>query len=408
MNKNLLSRLKSYALTAGAIAGAASAADAQEVVYTDVDPDQQANIGDSLYLDLNNDGTDDFLFFANSFTASAGAVVVERVFGVALNNNAMAGAQSGSYLYPYVLDMGDTVNAAETFQGGSTAQTMAWQTFTSSFSGEYGNWINVTDGYLGLRLDLNGATHYGWARFDMVAGQATLKDYAFEALACLGIEAGSQTSMATTAAAAVSAISGSDIGDAGNGTDLEISITINAGGDANVDAYRVFAVKAENASSFDQAAAEAVVSGNYTEVTPTGADITLTLDAAANDVDGEAIASNRTYRIFVWSGANCDDSQLNSFSAPSEEVTLEWPAGLNESNIPGFSIFSNGNVLNITNYSTDNANKQLSIFNTNGQMVTSKVVSGANSSMNLNLAAGLYIVTMNVNSVQHSHKIIIQ
>jgi len=41
-------------------------------------------------------------------------------------------------------------------------------------------------------------------------------------------------------------------------------------------------------------------------------------------------------------------------------------------------------------------------------MVTSKVVSGANSSMNLNLAAGLYIVTMNVNSVQHSHKIIIQ
>ena len=47
-------------------------------------------------------------------------------------------------------------------------------------------------------------------------------------------------------------------------------------------------------------------------------------------------------------------------------------------------------------------------FNTNGQMVTSKVVSGANSSMNLNLAAGLYIVTMNVNSVQHSHKIIIQ
>lgn len=407
LNQTLLKRLKSYALTAGAIAGAATVSDAQEVIYTDVDPDQQATAaGDSIYLDLNNDGTDDFLFFANSFTFAGGSV--QRVFVAPLGDNAVQASLIGTYAYPYVLPSGNAIDANQSWQNTGYAQTMAWQTFASTFSGEYGNWINVTDGYLGLRLDLDGQTHYGWARFDVSAGLATLKDYAFESLACLGIEAASQTSLSATAAASVSAVVGTDVGDASNGTDLEIDITINAGGDANVGEYRVFVVKAENASAFDQAAAEAVAAGNYTAVAPTGADINLTLDAAANDVDGEAIASNRTYRIFVWSGANCDDSQLNTLSAPSEEVSLEWPAGLNESNIPGLSIFANGSVLNITNYSTDNANKMLSVYNTNGQLVATETISGASSSVQLNLASGLYIVTMNVNDAPHSHKVFIQ
>lgn len=407
LNDKLLKRLKSYALTAGALAGAANVADAQEVVYTDVDPDQQANtIGDSIYLDLNNDGTDDFLFFANSFTFTSGSV--QRVFAYPLGDNAINASLSGSSAYPYVLPSGNAIDANQSWQNIGYAQTMAWQTFTSSFSGEYGNWINITDGYIGLRLDLNGQTHYGWARFDVSAGLATLKDYAFESLACLGIEAGSQTSIAATSAATVSAIAGSDIGNAGNGSDMQIDITINAGGDANVSEYRVFVVKAENSSAFDQAAAEAVAMGNYTAVSPTGANINLTLDASANDVDGEAIVSNQPYRVFVWSGANCDDSQLNSFSAPSEEVTLEFPAGVNESNIPGLSIYTNGNVLNVTNFSSDNVNKSLAVFNTQGQLVASEVVSGVQSSLDLSLAAGMYIVSMNVNGVQHAHKVIIQ
>jgi hypothetical protein len=407
LNEKLLKRLKSYALTAGALAGAANVADAQEVVYTDVDPDQQANtIGDSIYLDLNNDGTDDFLFFANSFTFASGSV--QRVFVYPLGNNAVNASLSGTYAYPYVLPSGNAIDGNQEWLNIGYVQTMAWQTFTSSFSGEYGNWINITDGYIGLRLDLNGQTHYGWARLDVSPGLATLKDYAFESLACLGIEAGSQTSIAPTAAATVNAISGTDVGNAGNGADMQIDITINAGGDANVGEYRVFAVKAENASAFDQAAAEAVAMGNYTAVTPTGSNINLTLDASANDVDGNAIVSNVAYRIFVWSGANCDDSQLNSLSAPSEEVVLEFPAGVNESNIPGLSIFTNGNILNVTNFNADNVNKSLVVYNTQGQMVASEVISGVQSSVDLNLAAGMYIVSMNVNGKQHAHKIILQ
>ncbi len=60
MKKELLDRLKKYALSAGALSVSATAADAQ-INYTDVNPDSTVTgAGNNYMLDLNNDNTADF------------------------------------------------------------------------------------------------------------------------------------------------------------------------------------------------------------------------------------------------------------------------------------------------------------------------------------------------------------
>ena len=50
----------------------------------------------------------------------------------------------------------------------------------------HGNWVNVTNGYLGLQFQIDRKTHYGWARFSVkvlktsLRIQAVLTGYAYE------------------------------------------------------------------------------------------------------------------------------------------------------------------------------------------------------------------------------------
>ena len=45
-----------------------------------------------------------------------------------------------------------------------------------------GQWFDVADRYLGIRLDLSSGTHFGWVRCDVPYGASmvTIKDFAFE------------------------------------------------------------------------------------------------------------------------------------------------------------------------------------------------------------------------------------
>jgi hypothetical protein len=49
-----------------------------------------------------------------------------------------------------------------------------------------GPWLNVDDRYLGLKFFIKGHVHYGWARFNVTAGDgkitSTLTGYAYETI----------------------------------------------------------------------------------------------------------------------------------------------------------------------------------------------------------------------------------
>jgi len=185
-------RLCSYALAAGAAGVAflavASPADAQ-IVYT---PTNITLAQGSLGLDLNNDGSNDFIFLDRfrslatwrgrwlDLRAEPGNGIVKDGFNAA------------------VLNQGSIVGSAQAFGRGtrlllSTNTGTTWSGEKVSWSG--GDWKNVKDRFLGLRFQLNGETHFGWARITVQnvhrkSMTLTLLGYAYEATAGMPIQAG--------------------------------------------------------------------------------------------------------------------------------------------------------------------------------------------------------------------------
>lgn len=197
---NLEKKLSKYSAVAGAVLATAAGADAQ-VVYTDVDPDVTVTgTGNNYLLDLNNDGTDDYdlAVVMQSGTYAGGLVnyTIDLVGVNPLNSNSVMGTTGSIANYAAALDLNDMIDDAGNFlTGGSVGLGLAgYGVVTGVYSTNLniGNFANVTDKYLGLKLIAGGMTYYGWARVDVdPSGTAfTVKDYAYNSDADQGIPAG--------------------------------------------------------------------------------------------------------------------------------------------------------------------------------------------------------------------------
>ena len=168
MKKELLTRMKTYSIAAGAIAisGHLSAA----IVYNDVDPDESMSGSSSFALDLNNDGTMDFNFsiiagvytFTTSFSSSSqiynlyfksdykiaviGAYGQNKVYA-SVKTYYYSASSYYSWLSGAALDQGQGINNGSNwfgnswstvFLGYSYSSFMSWTGPSSSyFSGIY-------------------------------------------------------------------------------------------------------------------------------------------------------------------------------------------------------------------------------------------------------------------------------
>ncbi|WP_322923702.1 copper amine oxidase N-terminal domain-containing protein [Paenibacillus campi] len=123
-----------------------------------------------------------------------------------------------------------------------------------------------------------------------------------------------------TAVAAVPTVTATNSGARGDASDMTVGFT--AASDAGVSEYRVIAVRSDQASTFNLAAANAVTAANYTRVAKTGAAITQALTATTRDNNGNAIVRNVGYRIYVLTVADGLVRSVNALSAPSTEWML--------------------------------------------------------------------------------------
>jgi hypothetical protein len=145
-------------------------------------------------LDLNHDGTVDFLIQqrgagGGSGTAAESLLVKEafgnavdgyRIFASALNKGAPIG-QRQHFTSDTRGSFGEVMAAA-----GCSHSTECWSA---------GGWLNVNNRFLGLKFQIGGKTHYGWARLNVAvqnkrAITATLTGYAYETIADKEIRAG--------------------------------------------------------------------------------------------------------------------------------------------------------------------------------------------------------------------------
>ena len=138
-------------------------------------------------IDLNHDKLPDFTL-ANTYSCNTD-FCVDVLSALASRGNGVEG-QKGFLGIPYAfaLEAGSRIGPGQPFSGMLMASSDSGQ-------GTIGRWLNVTNGYLGLRFAIKGRTHYGWARLTVkVLGgaliKATLTGYAYETIPNKAIIAG--------------------------------------------------------------------------------------------------------------------------------------------------------------------------------------------------------------------------
>jgi hypothetical protein len=184
---SLQHQLNMYALAASA-AGVSLLAVAQpseaKIIYTKA---HQVIGQNGVYeLDLNHDGTIDFLIEQSSY-----ALLAQEAFG-----NAVQGSVGYRWDFAAALNKGARIGRGQEFVHGRGEALVAFLENTSQ-SQTSGHWVNVKNGYLGLRFKIGGETHYGWARLSVyvVKGRGSqvfgiLTGYAYETIPNKGIDAG--------------------------------------------------------------------------------------------------------------------------------------------------------------------------------------------------------------------------
>ena len=195
-SKKLSKRVAQYGAFSLAIAGMTDANG--QIQYTDIVPDHDQDMG-SYLLNVNSEGS--LMDAIDDFEIRLIDSSDLRIRPLTGNNEVLGNPySSGSsfYAYPLAMNDGDTIS--------NNASPGSW--FNNSFSGgggsimdlNYssgvrGNWSNKTDKYLGLRFNINGDTHYGWARLTVgVAGSEwVIKDYAYNTIPDEKINAGQKT-----------------------------------------------------------------------------------------------------------------------------------------------------------------------------------------------------------------------
>jgi hypothetical protein len=137
-------------------------------------------------LDLNHDGIADFTISNHSFCTTDVCGRTLRILPT--GHNKVVGVKGlGGPFYASALKRGSHIGPKRPFSGRLMAAS-------GTEYATVGPWLNIDCRYLGLKFFIKGHIHYGWARFNVTAGDgkitATSTGYAYETIAGKSIIAG--------------------------------------------------------------------------------------------------------------------------------------------------------------------------------------------------------------------------
>jgi hypothetical protein len=199
-------RLNMYALVASA-AGVSFLASIQpaeaEIVYTKTNKIIAPNT--TALVDLNHDGIVDFKI-TNTFvsaTSNGGgaagglfAIPARQHNGVLGHTVPMRGYASAFFANVPIGPPGQFLNGAGTMAATFTTGGLQARNPFGPPRSCSAPWANVSDRYLGLKFEINGQAHFGWARLSVGCSvgvvNATLTGYAYETVADRPILTGKQ------------------------------------------------------------------------------------------------------------------------------------------------------------------------------------------------------------------------
>jgi hypothetical protein len=180
-------QLNMYALAASAagvgLLALASPAEAK-IVYTHAH--QVIGPNHSYNVDLNHDKITDFTI-VNHVSACTDFCFFELRQYPAGGNSAVGYTVGSGQFLGSDLKPGARIGPRSPFKKGDAALLVARSNvYTSNKTMVYGPWANVKDRYLGLKFQIKGKTHFGWARLNVKISKttitATLTGYAYETI----------------------------------------------------------------------------------------------------------------------------------------------------------------------------------------------------------------------------------
>jgi hypothetical protein len=207
LSGSVQNRLNTYAIAAAA-AGVSLMALTQpseaEIVYTPAN--ETINRSSSYSLDLNHDGTVDFIIANHAGEWGSGAGTEQLLLVLAGKSNQVNCAYSfclSTFIYAAALRRGDQIGQPQRRHGWLGHEAIMADEILLNGSTLYANsWANVTNQYLGLRFQIDGEVHFGWARLSVKfhggppaerTWEAHLTGYAYETVAGEAITAGQTT-----------------------------------------------------------------------------------------------------------------------------------------------------------------------------------------------------------------------
>ena len=284
-----------------------------QVVYTDITPDEKFISRDSICLDINNDGNKDlalhFLFLADGYSYRYRfSIKNDTSCSVAISNDSAMAIMKNE-----VID-----------------DNLTWSTNRSTYiqyiklaydSDTIGNWTNIREGYLGLRLKVDNEYHYAWLRilfsetFDMWA-----VDYAYNQTAEGVIIAGQELPRCATSAFA------KDVNDYFDGRDIEVSFT-KAENESMFSEYRIIIAKANDQSATDVLLMSQLSEDKYYSIMINPEDsafiIRQNLLETTVDKDGDPIEMFTDYKAYILNIAQSFSITGNELSVASNIINLQ-------------------------------------------------------------------------------------
>jgi len=150
-------------------------------------------------LDLNHDGIVDFALQEWGYPSR-----LDTTTNAFFAKEALGNAVAGKKFLAAALKKNAEIGPGQQFtRGGYRGEMMASVFMNDGHTGTIGSWVNVNSRYLGLKFNINGKVHYGWARLSVEVQPlyitATLTGYAYETIPGKGILAGQTTGTDSTA-----------------------------------------------------------------------------------------------------------------------------------------------------------------------------------------------------------------
>jgi hypothetical protein len=305
MNISLKKQLKRYSALSSTTIALINTANSQ-VVETFVG--QEINLYDDSYgVDLDGNGVIDFQIIHTPLGCSvcmdSGGFVLDLKGEF---SNQLIGYPYNYYLFwgtPVTVDNASKLSTSYIIDSSKqflTSGRIVIDGYTMNSSFIRGAWkdYDTCDGYLGVKLDINGNSHFGWIR--IVVGEYSkiyISSWAYETQPDTPIVTPDVTNKSATNVVAT------DFGNNGAASDIQITFAkaIDEYDLQSQGKYKLFLSK--NATPPD------VASNTYFhEVTMDGsANYTVNLPSNFLDVDGTAIETNTLYYVYVFAVYSCEE-----------------------------------------------------------------------------------------------------